>query len=386
MGRALTGWRYRFAMCVAGCALWTGPAVAKPHAADPAAVLCVAAGQALQLDVRFHDTPPAGIRITQQPGGRQVASFHGQFGQGADASWRAGAGLWRSADGPACYRISGVHGAPGAPLTEIPAVCLVDSARIGFAAGPQQPLFATVRYLGAQIQAGGSTCGAFPASRDGATASTSGRGSAAAAADHEPSATEGFPWPPPRPSTRRLLPRPMVTGAALQPTLGGVADRLQAALESAGYVEYGYYPVPGGFALATRLERIHPDGRAYTEPARWQWGQAALTGFDLGSYVRALFDVEQGYFRVIVFAVTTAPLETTDDAPQAEQVLAWPMKGAPELPPALRRQSYGDDAYSAALVYEFESRGRGHEATFRSQSRLTGDAHLRQARLLPALE
>lgn len=178
----------------------------------------------------------------------------------------------------------------------------------------------------------------------------------------------------------------MVTGAALQPTLGGVADRLQAALESAGYVEYGYYPVPGGFALATRLERIHPDGRAYTEPARWQWGQAALTGFDLGSYVRALFDVEQGYFRVIVFAVTTAPLETTDDAPQAEQVLAWPMKGAPELPPALRRQSYGDDAYSAALVYEFESRGRGHEATFRSQSRLTGDAHLRQARLLPALE
>ena len=386
MGRTLTGGRYRFAMCVAACALWAGPVMANPQAADPAAVLCVAAGQALELDVRFHDAPRAGIRVVQQPGGHEVASFHGLFGQGASAHWQAGAGLWRSADGPACYRVSGVYDAPDAPLTEIPAVCLVDSARIGFAAGQQQPLFATVRYRGANLQAGESACRAFPASRNGASPPRHSNGSAAAAPVDSPRANAGFPWPPPRPSTRRLLPRPMVTGAALQPTLGGVADRLQAALESAGYVEYGYYPVPGGFALATRLERIHPDGRAYTEPARWQWGQAALTGFDLGSYMRALFDVEQGYFRVIVFAVTSAPLETTDEAPQAGQVLAWPMNGAPELPATLRRHSYGDDAYTAALVYEFESRGRGHEATFRSQSRLTGAAHLRQARLLPALE
>lgn len=99
-----------------------------------------------------------------------------------------------------------------------------------------------------------------------------------------------------------------------------------------------------------------------------------------------MFDVEQGHFRVIVFVVTDAPYETGADAPSAEQALGWPGRGAPMLPSALRRKPYTDDAYTAALVYEFESRGRGHEASFKAQSRLTGDAHLRQARLLAALE
>ena len=43
---------------------------------------------------------------------------------------------------------------------------------------------------------------------------------------------------------------------------------LRAALEQAGYVEYGYYRVPEGFAIATRLERIYPDGQSLPAPAR----------------------------------------------------------------------------------------------------------------------
>lgn len=341
-------------------------------------VLCVSAGQALELDVRFHDAPPAGIRLLREPGGEVVASFHGRFGQGASPQWRAGDGPWRGAAGDACYRLVALADAPGAAP-----VCLVGEGRVGFSLRPNAPLFATVRYHGADIQPGDPNCEAFPAARDGAEPASA---SPPLPAAEVPPNHGGFPWPPPRPSTRRLLARPLATGSVAAPTLGSVADRLQTALEGAGYVEYGYYPVPGGFALATRLERIHPDGRAYSEPARWQWGQAPLTGFELGAYLRALFDVEQGRFRVIVFVVSDAPLETTAEAPSAEQALGWPGQGALRLPAALRQQAYGDDAYTAALVYEFESRGRGHEASFKAHSSLTGDVHLRRARLLAALE
>ena len=378
MVRARTARLLGMAAFIALCVAWGGVArAAGPAAGGTGPVLCVAAGQTLELDVRFHDAPPAGLRLLREPGGEVVASFHGRFGQGAGAEWQAGAGPWRGAAGAGCYRLVCIPDAPGGPP-----VCLVGKGRIGFAVGPDAPLFATVRYRGADLQPADTGCEAFPAARDDGEPVASPRPPAAAAPDDD----GGFPWPPPRPSTRRVLSRPLAIGDVAIPTLGSVADRLQAALESAGYVEYGYYPIPGGFALATRLERIHPDGRAYAEPARWEWGQAALTGFDLGAYVRALFDVEQGRFRVIVFVVTDAPLDTTPDAPRAAQALAWPGRGAPTLPSALRKQAYSDEAYTAALVYEFESRGRGHEAAFKAQSRLTGDAHLRQARLLAALE
>ena len=95
-------------------------------------------------------------------------------------------------------------------------------------------------------------------------------------------------WPPPRPSTRRTLARHLLTGSAAAPTLEYVSGRLQAALEGNGYVEYSYYSVPGGFALATRLERIHPDGRSMTVPKRWQVAHEPLTRFDLAEYLRAL--------------------------------------------------------------------------------------------------
>lgn len=379
MVSARTAWFWRMAAFAGVGTLWGAVSwAAQPAQTRVGPVLCVPAGQTLELDVRFHDAPPAGIRLLREPGGEAAASFHGRFGQGAGPEWQAGAGPWRGPPGAACYRLVGVPDAP-----DVQPVCLIGPRRIGFALAPDAPLFATVRYRGADLRPGSATCAPFPAARDGGDLTEATPPPRAAAA---PPDDGGFPWPPPRPSTRRVLARPLAIGTIAAPTLGNVADRLQAALEGAGYVEYGYYPVPGGFALATRLERIHPDGRAYLEPARWQWGQAALTGFDLGQYVRALFDVEQGRFRVIVFVVTDAPFETTADAPRAEQALAWPGQGAPTLPAALRRQPYTEDAYTAALVYEFESRGRGHEASFKAQSRLTGEAHLRQARLLAALE
>ena len=42
--------------------------------------------------------------------------------------------------------------------------------------------------------------------------------------------------------------------------LGQVDRKLRKALDDCGYVETSYFWVPGGFAAATRLEQINPDG------------------------------------------------------------------------------------------------------------------------------
>lgn len=49
--------------------------------------------------------------------------------------------------------------------------------------------------------------------------------------------------------------------ASHRPQLGHVAESLAGALEKVGYSERSYFSVPGGFALATKLEQIYPDGR-----------------------------------------------------------------------------------------------------------------------------
>ena len=72
-------------------------------------------------------------------------------------------------------------------------------------------------------------------------------------------------------------------------TLGEVARHLEGALSGVGYGERSYYTVPGGFALATRLEQITPDGTPKPDPQRWSTALPEQPVFSLGDYLRALF-------------------------------------------------------------------------------------------------
>ena len=65
-----------------------------------------------------------------------------------------------------------------------------------------------------------------------------------------------FPWPPPTPSTRRAFSPDVVPGSAPAKTVGDVASRLERMLRQADFDSFGYYRVPGGFALVTRIESL----------------------------------------------------------------------------------------------------------------------------------
>ncbi|HQT31594.1 MAG TPA: hypothetical protein PLE48_11625 [Thiobacillus sp.] len=330
------------------------------------AMLCPRDNERPEIQVHFFEA--AQVRVLEADSRKTVARFD---------SREAGSRTWQAPEGArGCYAIElELAAAPGKEV-----LCLTNDEAIGFARDAQSELLALIRYRDARLDTRGTPCGILPEQR-GATAAHK---SSPAAANGD--ATPAFAWPPPRPSTRRTLVRHLLTGSAATPTLEFVSGRLQAALEANGYVEYSYYSVPGGFALATRLERIHPDGRSMAEPKRWQVAHEPLTRFDLSEYLRALFDAERGHFRVIVFIVTPAPLVTGAEPPSAATALVWPREGVPVLPDAMGPIAYGDRYQTHALIYEFETLGAGQPAEFKASSSLTGDAHLRRAKILGALE
>ncbi|HYU35903.1 MAG TPA: hypothetical protein VEW48_27410 [Thermoanaerobaculia bacterium] len=97
------------------------------------------------------------------------------------------------------------------------------------------------------------------------------------------------------------------------------------------------------------MERIERDGTPLPEPARWmKEGSPKLSLLD---FLADLFFENPGYFRVIVFAVTSDLMPRED--PDAS--LPEPEKGAPGMPDELAAKPFGNKEV-LALVYSFERR------------------------------
>ncbi len=186
-----------------------------------------------------------------------------------------------------------------------------------------------------------------------------------------------FPWPPPTASATYVLPRNLFQAQA---TFGEVADAIVVALERTGYVERSFFRTPDdGIALVTRLERINDDGTARPGNERWP---AAFnhSAADLASYVKGLFFVDRGRYRVIVFILQVRPFVQSPQRVTGAEAREWLRKGANILPPELARRVYGEGTCSV-LIYEFQSEGRDKAAKI-VDSRLTGRQHLEKAGVL----
>ena len=191
---------------------------------------------------------------------------------------------------------------------------------------------------------------------------------------------------PPRPSA----PLPYVISQSLfyRPgaTLGDVRGKLDEALTGAGYDERGFYCVPNGFALVTRLERINPATKAPRPPQRrWNTGASGLaSSFSLNAIIEALTRADPGTYRVLIFYVTDRPVTPTAAAPTATFGQELIERAGEELPPELESAPYTTRHRVKALVYEFQRRSAGAEPAL---SRQTAPAvvHLRAAGILQRL-
>lgn len=188
-----------------------------------------------------------------------------------------------------------------------------------------------------------------------------------------------FPWPPPEPSARGILP----LGFAQSPdggqvTLQQVADRLGEGLDHAGYHEKSFYAAPGGFAVVARLERMLPDGRPGPDDVRFI-PPNEREPFSLANYLQRIFVAPPGLYRVI--AVVTTDQAVADFGPALGEAGAINMlrSGAISLPRSLGAAAFGQEHRVVVLVYEF--RRGSQEVLALTPGRLTAHQHLERTGL-----
>jgi hypothetical protein len=188
-----------------------------------------------------------------------------------------------------------------------------------------------------------------------------------------------FPWPPPAPTTSYVLPDDLLRD---RQTLGEATDAVISALERTGYVERTFFKTgPGGIALVTRLERIELDGSS-ARPDRWSLSNKNDSVRDIAKFLRGLFFVEEGHYRLIVFILQKqAFISSTKEIVETE-ARGLIGRGANVLPPAASNESY-NGSHCTVMVYEFTSEGKA--AHFVRESPLTAKEHLNKAGVLVLL-
>jgi hypothetical protein len=201
----------------------------------------------------------------------------------------------------------------------------------------------------------------------------------------EQEAVPEFPWPPPRASASATISRELLLGDKEHPELGDAVTALDLAFQKAGYGERSYYSVPGGFAMASRIEQMNQDGTAAGPADRWSLEVPRMRKFSFSAYLTELFRARPGYYRVIVFVVTSHPFSYSSAKVTTEDGRLWISSGLNALPEDIASRDYTSAHRCTALIYEFKRTGTQH-AEFVDPSGITGQIHLEKSGLLAALK
>jgi hypothetical protein len=169
-----------------------------------------------------------------------------------------------------------------------------------------------------------------------------------------PPAIPAFPTNPPKTSTRDVLPTLVMANGQATKTLGDINQVLSNALAQVGYGTTGYYSYPDGFALATRMEQIFPDGKSMLPPARFSVSPPMPKTFTL-QYFEHLFVPQKGYFRIVVFIVTDQTIVESETPPTEAVASNWPDAGGDALPSVVANTPQPNSVKVTAFVYEFKN-------------------------------
>jgi hypothetical protein len=195
-----------------------------------------------------------------------------------------------------------------------------------------------------------------------------------------------FPWPPPRASVVKEVPRKLLEIDQGRTLLRDVDSQISEALKSAGYFNNRYYRVPHGFALVAKMEQIESDGSP--KPGRERWAlEFSPVDFSLFAYIQALFRGRPGYYRIIVFVVTTQEMGQQAYELTQRWAEAWLKGGKYKLPRAIGDLDFSDPRYSCtALIYEFERVDEVSRPKLCCPGKLSALTHLKKAGIWTALQ
>jgi HEAT repeat protein len=123
-------------------------------------------------------------------------------------------------------------------------------------------------------------------------------------------------WPPPPWCASEELNAMFFGPVKLQ----DVYQRLLDSLHGANYTETSLFPLPDGFVLATRIERIDKEGKPILNA---RWTRDRLIALSLRDWVRMLFLQPVGYYRLFLFVVVKGDLESSGAPLTMEEADNW---------------------------------------------------------------
>ncbi|MEI6806961.1 MAG: caspase family protein [Myxococcaceae bacterium] len=186
-----------------------------------------------------------------------------------------------------------------------------------------------------------------------------------------------FSWPPPKASAKEAIPQELLTHGLSQPTLKDIDGEITKALRQIGHSEFSYFTIPSGYALVTRIEKIQKNGTPIMGLERWE---AKLNFIDDGSsvkqYFRNLFTANKGYYRIIVFIVSSTEWGEGEDRVSEDEAIMWLRKGLDRLPNKLASTPFSPNFVCTALIYEFEQTSPKKDPHLLSPGKLAAHTHL----------
>jgi hypothetical protein len=138
---------------------------------------------------------------------------------------------------------------------------------------------------------------------------------------------------------------------------------------------------PGGFALASRIERYDPaTGMSAADDTRWNT-QPTFVAFDRSLFVK-FWAGEEAHFRLFLFVVTDQPLRALPQPKLSrEGVVKWVYARSDMLPHSVEDEDVAGK-YCVVFIYTFGGKQRDFPAT----EPLPAETQLRNAGLMKGLE
>jgi hypothetical protein len=187
-----------------------------------------------------------------------------------------------------------------------------------------------------------------------------------------------FPCPHPKASASYNI--PWATFKRSRSSLEKVARQIQTALEANGYYELRWFSVKDGFAVMTRMEQFQKNGKSLSGRDRWS-EEIHVPFWD------SLWGQKKGFFRCIVFIVTTEVLKGTRTKFDIARLNGLFSRGVQAgFPRGLASIPFANSHNCIALIYEFEKYPESSGMIFNTGSELQGKTHLEKAGILKALK
>lgn len=161
--------------------------------------------------------------------------------------------------------------------------------------------------------------------------------------------------------------------------LKDVEKKIRKALENNSYTDIRYYLVSGGFAMATKMERINDDGTPKSQN-RWKTVPLPLEDINILSYFKALFLGNPGHFRDFIFVISNQSISPATEIDK-DRLLSIINSGPPTLPSDFSKIRFTEQYKCVVYVYEFTQENVSTPA-IQVKDGINAKGHLEKANIL----